>query len=441
MTSKICTPTSQSSSQPTLSVFRLRSRLSRLSSLGGGVAAGLASVVGAGLISVPAAVLDETGSAAMLTWVVAALACLPMIMLFRDTVVASADSSDPLRDTITAGLGHRVSAMVPIMFAMVVVVGLPSGAVMAARNLSVITGSAMPEIALAGLLLGFAVLINLRGRALGNSVEKIGAIVLVVALIAVVVWSLTHPAQPPEVVPDSASLALVPAGILVAFWAFIGFENLTFLARELPNPRRDFTPVAMITLALLLILVVSLTLVILVQTPRADPVTGVVDALRLTPFGAVAAIILAVSGLLGMALNAVAWVRGVGSVVSTAARDRILPRTLAVEADATPHRAVLVLSVGFAISLFILFLRPELVVDMLAAASGVFELIYILCIVAYIRAFGVKFWTLANLALVPLLGWSLVSSGSRAIFPVVVLIVAAIIAFSRTRTRTRTRQG
>lgn len=66
----------------------------------GGVAAGFASVVGAGLLGLPAAVLHETGSAAVLTWLVAAALCIPMIMLFRDTVLGTPDSSDPLRDAV-----------------------------------------------------------------------------------------------------------------------------------------------------------------------------------------------------------------------------------------------------------------------------------------------------------------------------------------------------
>ncbi|WP_415857141.1 hypothetical protein [Sinomonas sp. G460-2] len=33
-------------------------------------------------------------------------------------------------------------------------------------------------------------------------------------------------------------------GVLLAFWAFVGFENLTFLGRDLRDPRRHFLPVS-----------------------------------------------------------------------------------------------------------------------------------------------------------------------------------------------------
>ena len=392
-------------------------------------------MVGAGLIAVPAAVLHESGAAAALTWIIAALVCLPMLMLFRDTVLVSGHSADPLRETIRTGLGRRPAAMVPLMFSMVVVVGLPSGAVMAARNLAAIMGVDVPEIAIAAGLMAFAVVVNLSGRSLGSTVERVGAVVLVIAIVAVAAWSLLHPSRTPEVVPDASELALVPAGALIAFWAFIGFENLTFLARELPDPRRDFAPVAIISLALLLVLVLALTAAVQAQSSQVDPVTGIVDALQSTPWGGATASVLAAMGILAITLNAVAWTRGVASIISVAAAERILPRALAVDSGATPRRAVLVLSAGFTVSLTILMVRPDLVVDMIGAASGVFVLIYIMCIVAYIRTVGLRVWSVANLALIPLMAWSLVSSGPRAIFPVAVFLVAGAITLVRARGR------
>lgn len=392
-------------------------------------------MVGAGLIAVPAAVLHESGAAAALTWIIAALVCLPMLMLFRDTVLVSGHSADPLRETIRTGLGRRPAAMVPLMFSMVVVVGLPSGAVMAARNLAAIMGVDVPEIAIAAGLMAFAVVVNLYGRSLGSTVERVGAVVLVIAIVAVAAWSLLHPSRTPEVVPDASELALVPAGALIAFWAFIGFENLTFLARELPDPRRDFAPVAIISLALLLVLVLALTAAVQAQSSQVDPVTGIVDALQSTPWGGATASVLAAMGILAITLNAVAWTRGVASIISVAAAERILPRALAVDSGATPRRAVLVLSAGFTVSLIILMVRPDLVVDMIGAASGVFVLIYIMCIVAYIRTVGLRVWSVANLALIPLMAWSLVSSGPRAIFPVAVFLVAGAITLVRARGR------
>ena len=269
--------------------------------------------------------------------------------------------------------------MVPFMFSMVVVVGLPSGSVTAARNLTAILATDVPEIAIAAVLMAFAV--------------------------------------------------------VIAFWAFIGFENLTFLARELPHPRRDFAPVAIISPMLLLVLVLTLTVAVQAQSRQVDPVTGTVDALRSTPWGGVAASVLAAMGILAITPNAVAWTRGVATIVAVAATERIPPRSLGVESCATPRRAILVLSVGFTGSLVILLVRPELVVDMIGAASGVFVITYIMCILVYVRTAGLRVWSAANLALIPLMAWSLIASMPLAIFPVTVVLVAGAVTLARARSR------
>ncbi|MDT9121022.1 hypothetical protein RSW84_26645, partial [Escherichia coli] len=63
----------------------------------------------------------------------------------------------------------------------------------------------------------------------------------------------------------------------------------------------------------------------------------------------------------------------------------------------------------------------------------VFVIIYIMCIIAYVRTVGLRVWSVANLALIPLMAWSLISSGPRAIFPVAVFVVAGVITLVRTR--------
>lgn len=401
----------------------------------GGVAAGFASVVGAGLVAVPSALLHETGDAAVLTWLVAVALCLPMIVLFRDTVRRAPGSSDPLRDTVRAGLGRRWGDLVPLMFGMVVIVGLPVNALVGAQALRSATGIPVPETVLVVLLFGTAVVTNLVGSAAGARVQQVGSVLLVAALVGFVAWSVTHAPQPVDVLPTAGSLGAVPAGVLVAFWAFVGFENLTFLARDLAHPRRDFLPVALLTLALLTTLAVALTVAVAVHAPASgvDPVSGMVDAAQALPLGGAVALVLA--GAVGAAilLNGLAWVRGIALVLASAAREGLLPGWLAGPDPRQPRRAIGLIAAGSSVTIATLHVVPGVVIDLLAAASAVFVVIYLICIAAYARSTGPRPWTLVNLALVPLLFWSLLDSGPRALYAVLVLAVAALLTRRRRR--------
>lgn len=229
-------------------------------------------------------------------------------------------------------------------------------------------------------------------------------------------------------VPSLASLPAVPTGVLVAFWAFVGFENLTFLSRDLARPGRDFLPVALTSLGLLTALAIALTVAVALSTPagQVDPVTGVVDAARRLPLGGVMALVLAVGVAVAILLNALAWVRGVGLVLRAAAAEGLLPQWLAGPDPAQPRRTIGLIAVGFTGAVLVVHHRPDVVVDMLASSSAVFVVIYVICIVAYTRATGLRGRSVVNLALVPVLLWTLVDAGPRALYAVGVLLVALV---------------
>jgi amino acid efflux transporter len=251
----------------------------------------------------------------------------------------------------------------------------------------------------------------------------VNAVVLVVAAVPGMADGLG------AVRPRTADLGpLLPAATL-AFWAFAGFENLTFLSREFRDPRRDFLPVSATALGAYGLLTVLLTVAIAVRVPRGevDEVTGLLQLAdtvepRALVVGAVAAIAVG-----AMTLNAVAWVWGVSRLVATAATRGALPTALAPPAagdavadgaagDPVPRRAIGLLAALFAVSGTVLALAPGLVVDAVAAAGATFVVLYLLAIVSYARARGVTFRSATNLALLAVLAVALVQSGARGMY-------------------------
>ncbi|WP_415857140.1 hypothetical protein [Sinomonas sp. G460-2] len=76
---------------------------------------------------------------------------------------------------------------------------------------------------------------------------------------------------------------------------------------------------------------------------------------------------------------------------------------------------------------------PSLTVDALAASSAVFVLIYLVCIVSYVRSHGPSAGCVANLALLPVMAAALVQSGTSSVYGI--LVAAGCLAWSRTRAR------
>ena len=119
-----------------------------------------------------------------------------------------------------------------------------------------------------------------------------------------------------------------------------------------------------------------------------------------------------------MLINSAAWVRGVSHLIVNVARDGYFP---AVMQHSQAMRTAL-LATLFATTLTVLALAPELTVDALAASSAVFVLIYLICIISYLRTFGLTIRTSLNALLIPVMAATLVQSGSRSAYGLVVAI-------------------
>jgi amino acid efflux transporter len=390
----------------------------------------IGSVAGSGILFLPSAVYAEAGRNSLLVWVLAPLVCLPMLLMFEDMVRAN-PAGNGIQACIRAGLGDVVGRCVPLLFLSLVAVGLPAGSLVAGRYVASALGAGEGVTVLAAaLVLLAALLANLAGVRANARVQNAGASALL-AMAAVLLGSGALGGRfgsgMAAVAPDVGSLGVVLPGVVLAMWTFAGFENLTFLSREFRRPERDFLPVGAAALGVYGLFTILLTVAIAMRVPRGgvDQVVGllqladtmrprrvVVAAVTVTAFGA-------------MVLNSVAWVWGVSRLVAGAADAAILPRALArTGRHGVPRRVLLLFGCLFAITIAVLAAVPGILVDTVATASAIFILLYLLCIVAYLRVRGLSPRSAANLPLLPLLAASLARSGWRSVYGLVALVLA-----------------
>ena len=397
----------------------------------------IGSVAGSGILFLPSAVYVEAGRNSLLVWLLSIALCLPMLLMFQDMVRAD-PGGDGIQAFVRAGLGEVLGRCVPLLFVSLVIVGLPAGALVAGRYLARAVGAGEAVTVLAALAVLLAALaVNLAGVRASTRVQHAGIWALV-AMALVLLGSAARGGRAglSTVTPDGGDLGVLLPGVVLAMWTFAGFENLTFLSRELGRPERDFLPVSATALGLYGLLTVLLTVAIAVRVPRGgvDQVVGLLQLARtLRPRqGVVAAVTVIALG--ATALNTVAWVWGVSRLVARAAAAAILPRALARSGQGgVPRRAVLLLGGLFAVTLTVLVAVPGILVDAVAAASAIFIVLYLLCIVSYLRVRGLAPRPLANLLLLPPLAGSLVQSGWRSLYGAAMLLAALAAQLVRRR--------
>ena len=397
----------------------------------------IGSIAGSGILFLPSAVYVEAGRNSLLVWALSTLVCLPMLLMFEDMVRATPDGSS-FQAFIRAGLGDVVGRCVPLLFLSLVVVGLPAGSLVAGRYVARALGAgAGVSVVVGGSVLLVALAANLAGVGTTTRVQQVGSWALVAMAVVLLASAATgRGASLSSVAPDPGDLCVLLPGVVLAFWAFAGFENLTFLSRELRQPQRDFLPVSATALGLYGLLTVLLTVALAVRVPRGqvDQVVGLLQLARTMRPRPVVVAAVTVVAFATMTLNAAAWVWGVSRLVAAAADAAILPYALARTGDrGVPRRAVLLLGGLFAVTLTVLGLLPGSLVDAVATAGAIFILLYLLSITSYLRVRGLSPRSVANLLLLVVLAAGLVRSGWRSVYGVVVLLLALVAQFLQRR--------
>lgn len=250
-------------------------QLARVLSLPLMVLYGLGVTIGAGIYVLIGATAGRAGMHAPLSFVIAAVAMAFSAASFAEwstRLPVSAGSAAYVR----AGLGMRRLALATGL--LVVLSGLVSSAAITIGG----TGYLREFIAVPEPLLVVAVLVVLGGTAAWGILESVTfaaifTVVEILGLLGIIVAGIwLDPAmfaRLPEILPpmgDAAAWSAVGAAGLLAFFAFIGFEDLVNLAEEAKDPRRDMPRAILVTLVLSTLIYVLVVFVAIHAVPVAE---------------------------------------------------------------------------------------------------------------------------------------------------------------------------
>jgi len=418
-------------------VLMVDQELRRALTLWDGMALAIGSIAGAGILYLPSLTYVLAGQDVLLVWLGGTLLALPMLFMFADMVRLIPDGSG-IEGFVAHGLGGNVAATVPLLFLSVVVLGIPAGVLVAGEYLrAALGGGRVVQLVGALAILAVAIATNLAGASVGARVQRRVSWALLLVVVALCALSFPDTRQGySAVIPAFGAPGSILSGIVIAFWAYAGFENLTFIAGEFRNPRRDFPLVMIVAFLVYGGLIVTLTVIIAALIPRdqvAD-VSGLFQlAERIRPAWLATGVI-AVFALTVMQLNAASWLWGMSRLVHTSARNKRLPRWFAyVDDRGLPRRAILVLGGVFVIITAITTAFTDLLISAFTVASSVFLFLYLLCLVSYLRVTRSYSKRLVYGALFVFLLATLVSVGLKILYPIAVFLLALFASMTRER--------
>ena len=391
------------------------------------VALYVSSVLGSGILVLPGLTAHLAGPGALLAWALLAAASVPFALTFA-SLSARHPESGGIYGFAKEGLGPASAVATGWLFALWQVTGVPAVSLIAAAYVGYGFPLDRPETFAVGFaVVAAAFLVNFRGIRLSSRVQLavIGAIVTLLVVVVVVSSQRVQAANFQPFLP----YGLVPVGTSAAliFWAMLGYENVSNVAEEFEDPRRDFRRAVLISVGIVGVLYFAVAFVTVGTHAYASggglaPFAAILEG----TFGRYAAGVTALVAIFIVFGVVNAYTTGLSRVALAVARDRGYPAALAHLSERTrvPDRAMLTLFGLSAVVLVGYYFADVSLANALLVASGAAISVYVLGCAAgvriYARAGPASRGALAlagislaiTLVVLPFIGWPLLVSAA-----------------------------
>ncbi len=361
------------------------SQLKKNLTLSSGIPLAIGSIIGSGVLFLPSLTFATAKEDVLLVWIIACMMCVPLLFIFN-SMIKDVDSSRGVEGFITLGLGDRFGRFIPYLLLGTVTIGMPASALIVGDFVSSLTGQSALKIITALLILGSAIFSNYQGVKAGDIFQKIVTFLLIIISIAFLFFSFPQESTRLNTLTPNFNLGNISTGLLLTFWAFAGFENLTFIAGEFKNPRRDFLLSVIIALFICSGIYLGLTYNYASQisyneienTQGLFQLAGVMSSSNLWK------IIVTVFSVFALLTNFNSWVWGISRLIYSSASEKRLPEIFSKLSNETPKNAILLLGFMFLVNTIILSTSSDLLTLGLKVVSLNFVIIYVLSLLSFL---------------------------------------------------------
>jgi len=387
-------------------------------------------VVGSGLLALPGLAYRESGGSAIYAWLMTAAISVPFLIVFA-RLGSLLPGAGGVSGFMQSAFSRRVSIPTEFLLIGTFVVGGPATLVTGGLYFATATGLGQTGVLFgaAGILI-FSTTLNYLGARISGRVQQIMATALVLLLVGIAVASLAFGTRAGTgIAPISEWQKGVPS-IGLVFFAFVGWELMSFTTEEFRNPKRDFP----IMIAVSFVIVVALYLLIALAVQLVLPVndeqitSAPIAALLSVTFGATSGQVIAMIGLLMTVASFTSGTWAASRLVFSSAREGLLPKFLSVvePKSQTPRNAVIVMATGY-IPAVLLYLAGIMSQSQLFQLTGVsFFTLYGLSIIAFIKISTHPLSKLFGVVILLLVVVVMYTFGAMMIYPIVLLVLGMV---------------
>lgn len=354
-----------------------------------GVAIAVSMVIGSGILGLPGLALEKgNAQESRLAWILMIFLAIPMIALFT-RLGTRFPSAGGLSRYAEEALGTWGGYAVSFVVAGTCILGVPACALIGGAYVQKLLGISETWIPLLAFFnLSIMTLWNLRGIKSSSSINNVAFVVIVFLILTLAFFHFPFIEKTVSLEWNLEEIR-VPAMWSVSvllFWAFLGWESLSFGLEEFKNPKRSISIVYWTSF-----LVVSFLYILLAFTSIGGHLagldvqgeSGLVTLTQSIPFGTVLLVLMVVVLL----ASSNGWIFGFSRLFYAAGRQGIFPKFLAKlsQQRQTPTRSLLLLQGFYSLTLLSHVLLGWSISDMIALVNQNFLFLFALSILAYYK--------------------------------------------------------
>jgi amino acid efflux transporter len=356
-----------------------------------GIAIAVSMVIGSGLFGLPGLAIEVGGPyMALISWIGISLLMLPMIILFSELGVRYSSSAG-LAQYAEVALGNWARSGVTAVLCGTFTIGIPALTIIGSAYICKFVGLEETHYMypLAILFLGLTTVMNIAGVKITSYVNSVSMYLLFALIAAFIFLNLdafrTGLKTAAEIHISQVNLPRLWPTAALLFWAFLGWENMSFGLEEFKNPKRNIT----------LVYCLSFALVVLIYLALAFTVTGAqLNGVNMEGAGSLTSLLKSSSLFIPLMLvmilvkiaNSNAWVFGASRLIYASGKSGILPAFLSkLDKNGIPRNSLIALCLFYIsfVSAMYIYSIPLVTVVMLVSQN--FLILYLVSIIAYFK--------------------------------------------------------
>ncbi len=388
-------------------------------------------VVGSGLLILPGLAYLQAGGAAIYAWLISAIVSIPLLIVFA-RLGAELPGAGGIAGFMQAAFSRRSAAATEIL----ILGTIPGGAALAitgGKYISSLFNDNQNVIALGTLfVLLTGGMVNYLGAKLSGKVQQMLAGILVVMLAGVAAIALVYgDTSNGEGIASLTQATSVLPTVGLVFFAFVGWELMSFTTEEFKNPKRDFPLIIaisfVIVVALYMLVATAIQLVLSKTHPNLAqaPIASLLEVVM----GKTSGRIISLLGVLMAVANFISVVWAFSRLIFASAREGLLPAFLArVDGDTKiPRNAVIASILVFAVTSFLYFtgIASQEILFELAGIS--FFMSYLLAVFAYIKRSKSMLSKLFGAVILLAVSMVFIGFGIKILYPIILFVSGYLI--------------